>query len=60
MGVACRSGVEFTAHSVRALLDEHRDWVDLALDVTNAFNSIHRRAFLSVVAERFPCYSPPQ
>ena len=67
VGVACRSGVEFTAHSVRAILDEHRDWVDLALDVTNAFNSIHRRAFLEVVAQRFPtlwtwvhtCYGTP-
>ena len=54
VGVACGSGLEFVAHSVRAILDEHPDWVDCALDCTNAFNSIHRRAFMSVVAERFP------
>ena len=54
VGVACRSGVEFITHTARAILDEHPDWVDVALDVRNAFNSIHRRAFMSVVASRFP------
>ena len=54
VGVACRSGLEFVVHTVRAILDEHPDWVDTSLDVTNAFNSIHRREFLSVVAASFP------
>ena len=39
---------------MRTLLDEHPDWVDVALDITNAFNSMHRRAFLDVIAKRFP------
>jgi hypothetical protein len=54
VGVACSSGLEFTTHSVRAVLDENPSWVDVALDAKNAFNSIHRRTFLKVVAERFP------
>ena len=67
VGVACRSGLECLTHSVRALLDEHPDWVDVALDIRNAFNSIHRRAFLRVISEHFPglwdwvytCYGAP-
>ena len=54
VGVACSSGLEFTTHSVRAVLDENPDWVDIALDAKNAFNSLHRRAFLKVIGERFP------
>jgi hypothetical protein len=41
-------------NSVRAVLDENPSWVDVALDAKNAFNSIHRRTFLKVIAERFP------
>ena len=54
VGVACSSGLEFTTHSVRAVLDENPTWVDVALDAKNAFNSIHRRTFLKVIGERFP------
>ena len=42
VGVACSSGLEFTTHSVRAVLDENPTWVDVALDAKNAFNSIHQ------------------
>jgi hypothetical protein len=41
-------------NSIRAVLDENPSWVDVALDAKNAFNSIHRRTFLKVIAERFP------
>jgi hypothetical protein len=54
VGVACSSGLEFTTHSVRAVLDEIPGWVDIALDAKNAFNSIHRRAYLKVIGEHFP------
>ena len=54
VGVACSSGLEFTTHSVRAVLDENPGWVDIALDAKNAFNSIHRRAYLKVIGEHFP------
>ena len=46
--------MEFVTHTIRATLDEHPDWVDVSTDIRNAFNSIHRRAFMSVIAERFP------
>ena len=54
VGVACRSGVEFITHTARAILDEHPDWVDVALDVRNAFiqldppASLHERRRLSL------------
>jgi hypothetical protein len=52
VGVACSSGLEFTTHSVRAVLDENPTWVDVALDAKNAFNSIHRRTFLKVIGDQ--------
>jgi len=54
VGVACSSGLEFTTHSVRAVLDENPSWIDVALDAKNAFNSIHRRTFLKVISDTFP------
>ena len=39
---------------MRAVLDENPGWVDIALDAKNAFNSIHRRAYLKVIGEHFP------
>ena len=46
--------LDFVTHTVTALLQTHSDWVDLALDFTNAFNSIHGRDFMSVVGSHFP------
>ena len=53
--------------NIRTTLDEHPDWVDVSTDIRNAFNSMHRRAFMTVIAQRFPglwrwiysCYGDP-
>ena len=53
-GVACRSGLDALVHAVDAHLQIHPDWVDAAVDMRNAFNSMHRRAFFEVVGRDFP------
>ena len=53
-GVACASGLDALVHAVDAHLQIHPDWVDAAVDMRNAFNSMHRRAFFEVVGRDFP------
>ena len=54
VGVCCRNGSELASHAILALLDSHPSFVDVALDIRNAFNSILRGAFLPIVASHFP------
>ena len=45
VGVCCRNGSEIASHAISAMLDSHPSFVDVALDIRNAFNIISRGAF---------------
>jgi hypothetical protein len=50
-GVAIRGGYELVVHVIRVALDVHLDWVELQVDIANAFNTIsHRVIFLKLCA----------
>ena len=51
-------GSEIASHAISALLDSHPSFVDVALDIHNAFNSVARGAFLPIVASHFPDLLP--
>ena len=46
------------SHAISALLDSHPSFVDVALDIRNAFNSVARGAFLPIVVSHFPDLLP--
>ena len=57
-GVYSRNGSEIASHAISALLDSHPSFVDVALDIRNAFNSVARGAFLPIVVSHFPDLLP--
>ena len=60
-GVGCRGGVEVVAHSLRDVLQKHREGSNLALlkiDFKNAFNLIKREHFVDAVNKLFPALTP--
>jgi len=56
--VCCRNGSEIASHAISALLESHPSFVDVALDIRNAFNSVASGAFLLIVASHFPDLLP--
>ena len=52
--VGLAGGCELMVSAVSALLDEHPDWVDLAADAQNAFNSFCRSKMWGPLLEHFP------
>ena len=56
--VCCRNCTEIAHHAVSALLDSHPTYVDVSLDVRNAFNSISRDAFMPLVKSHLPDLLP--
>jgi len=52
------NGTEIASHAISALLESHPSFVDVALDIRNAFNSVARGAFLPIVASHFPDLLP--
>ena len=64
-GVGCPGGVEAVAHSLRDVLQKHRNsnLALLKIDFKNAFNLLSRDAFVCAASNMFPglerCYSQP-
>ena len=68
-GVGCRGGVEVVAHSLRDVLERHKEsgLALLKIDFRNAFNLMERNAFVTASSAMFPglerwtrwCYSQP-
>ena len=52
------NGTEIASHAISALLESHPSFVDVALDIRNAFNSVARCAFFPIVASHFPDMLP--
>ena len=55
LGVGVRMGCEAAVHSVRDHVDTHTETPDMAiikLDLTNAFNTVHRSVVLREVIRR--------
>ena len=44
VGVGTPGGTELVIHSVRAALDQNKDWCAITIDCRNAYGSIHRSA----------------
>lgn len=67
LGFGSKSGCEAAVHTVRTYLEHQSGEVVLKVDVSNAFNSVHRGALLSHIKEKIPttyqflwqCYSSP-
>lgn len=65
LGFGSKSGCEAAVHAVRGFLEGQGGDVLLKVDVTNAFNSVHRGAMLTQIKEKIPlsykflwqCYS---
>ena len=57
-GVGMPGGAENIVHGIRNLLSDHPDWTLVSLDLTNAFNSVSRVAFLKQVQDKFPSILP--
>ena len=61
LGVGVRMGCEAAVHAVREFTDIHTgtpDYVVAKLDLSNAFNAVHRSAVLREVFRRFPAAAP--
>ena len=61
LGVGVRMGCEAAVHAVRDFTDSHVGTPGMTLiklDLTNAFNSVHRSAVLREVIRRFPAAVP--
>ena len=48
-GIAVQGGTEAVVLGIRAALQAHPDWVVLKVDVSNAFNSVHRSSFFEAL-----------
>jgi hypothetical protein len=48
VGVCCRNGTEIAHHTISALLDTHPEFINVSLDMANAFNALSRSAFLPI------------
>ena len=53
-GVGMPDCVENIVHSVRVLLEVNPGSVVVSLDLSNAFNTVNRSAFVGLVEEHFP------
>ena len=58
IGVCCRNGTEIAHHAISALLDTHPDFIDVYLDMANAFNTLSRSAFMPIVRTHLPDLHP--
>ena len=61
LGVGVRMGCEAAVHAVREFTDMHSgtpDYVVAKLDLSNAFNTVHRSVMLREVFRRFPAAAP--
>ena len=58
LGVCCRNGTEIGHHALSALLDSHPTYIDVSLDVRNAYNSISRYSFMPLVQSHLPALLP--
>eukprot|EP00731_Ephydatia_muelleri_P022329 Em0014g920a len=62
LGVACPHGTETVVHGLRKCIEEHwgvnEDFVELQMDMRNAFNLIPRQALLSECSLFFPEFLP--
>src|SRR3546814_1435463 len=54
LGVGVAGGAEAIRHYIGAAREQHPDWVFLAVDFTNAFNTLQRAHVLREVAQHFP------
>ena len=54
LGVAVPGGSEAVVLGIRAALEANPDWTLVAMDVSNAFNSIHRSAIFEALQEGGP------
>ena len=54
LGVGVAGGAQCIGHALRAGVMANPDYVTVATDMRNAFNTIHRTAVLKSVAERLP------
>jgi hypothetical protein len=48
-GVGLRSGIEFSMHTARVLLEQNPSWTVIALDCKNAFGTIKRSAIFNAL-----------
>ena len=53
-GVGMPGGAENVVHGVRMLLEDNPGSVVVSLDLSNAFNTVSRAAFVGLVEEHFP------
>ena len=53
-GVGMPGGTENVVHGVRMLLEDNPGSVVVSLDLSNAFNTVSRSAFVGLVEEHFP------
>ena len=53
-GVGMPGGAENVVHGVRMLLEDNPGSVVVSLDLSNAFNTVSRSAFVGLVEEHFP------
>ncbi len=61
LGVGVRMGCEAAVHAVREFTDAHSwspDHIVAKLDLTKAFNTLHRPAVMREVIRRFPAAAP--
>ena len=61
LGVGVRMGCEAAVHAVREYIDSHigtPNHLVVKLDLTNAFNTVHRSAVIREVNRRFPAAAP--
>ena len=49
-----KAGPESLVQNINTTLAENKSWVVLKLDVTNAFNTIHRKVIFEQVCDLFP------
>ena len=54
LGVAVRSGSEVMVHTIQASLEANPEWVDISMDIKNAFNTVHRSSMFQEVVATFP------
>ena len=53
-GVGMPGGAENVVHGVRMLLEDDPGNVVVSLDLSNAFNTVSRAAFVGLIEEHFP------
>lgn len=61
LGVGVRTGCEAAVHAVREYIDTHigtPNHIVVKLDLTNAFNTVHRSTVIREVIRRFPAAAP--